>query len=275
MALRRLVLGALLAAAFTYVFAVGALYAAQRSLIFPAPQGRQDVPAGFEEVTLRSADGLELAAAWHPGQPGRAVVVFFHGNGDGWAGGARATELARAAGYAVLLPEYRGYGRNPGEPEEMGLYADGRAALDWLAAQGTPREQVALVGNSLGSGVATQLASEGRAGALVLVSPFASLPDVVAARLPWLPAHWLVRDRFDNAAKLGRVTAPILIMQGAADAVVPPAQAERLASSNPAARLDMVPGGDHAMVWTAPVQRAWLGWLARQATSQRQTPAGT
>ena len=204
MTLPRLLIGSLLALGLTYLFVMAALWFSQRSLIYPAPQGEQVVPPGFEEVTLRTADGLDLAAAWHAGDGNRPVLVFFHGNGDTWAGGNSATRMLQQAGYAVLLPEYRGYGRNPGKPDEAGFYADGRAAIGWLREQGIGPDRIVLIGNSMGSGTATQLASEGAARALILVSPYASLPDVVASRLWWLPARWLVRDQFDNAANWSR-----------------------------------------------------------------------
>ena len=281
MILRRLLIGALLALGLTYLFVLAALWSAQQSLIYPAPKGEQLLPAGFEDVTLKTADGLDLAAAWHEGASDKPVLVFFHGNGDNWAGGDRATALLQKAGYSVLLPEYRGYGRNPGRPGEAGFYADGRAALAWLGERGIDAGRIVLIGNSMGSGTATQLASEGTVGGLLLISPYASLPDVVADRLWWLPARWLVRDKFDNQSKLGRIVAPVLILQGSADTVVPPKQAARLAGANPRARLVMFPGEDHSLAYSDTAQHAELQWLDAlppplvYPTSQRQAPAGT
>ena len=93
-----------------------------------------------------------------------------------------------------------------------------------------------MIGNSIGSGPATQLAREQRVGALVLVSPFASLPDLVAEKFPWLPARWLVEDRFDNAAKLAAIGTPVLVIHGQTDTLIPEAHARRLAAVAPRAR---------------------------------------
>lgn len=261
--LRRVLMGALAGLALAYAVTVGAIYAAQRSLIFPAPTSFADIPAGYERVSLTTSDGLTLAAAWHPPAPGQRTALFFHGNGDTWAGGAKAMEALAAAGYGVLLPEYRGYGTNPGQPDEAGFYADGRAALAWLAARGIAPRQVVLVGNSIGGGPATQLASEVQPAALMLISPFASLPDVVAEKFPWMPARWLVRDRFDNAAKLGRVTVPVLVLHGTADTMIPPGHARRLAAAQPRATLQLVPGADHDLAYLPQAQLAGGAWLAK------------
>lgn len=260
--LRRAVVGTLVGAVLAYAMIAASLYAAQRNLIYPAPVAYAQVPAGYDEVSLRTADGLSLAAAWHPPAPGKPVALFFHGNGDDWAGGAKAMAELEQAGFGVLLPEYRGYGTNPGQPDEAGFYADGRAALAWLAERGIAIDKVVLIGNSIGGGTATQLASEAQPAALILVSPFSTLPDVVAERFPWLPGRWLVKDRFDNAAKVGRVASPVLVLHGTADDQIPHQHSLRLARAAPAARLVLVPGVNHELAWLPQAQRAEAEWLA-------------
>ena len=240
-----------------------ALYFTQRSLIYPAPRPSANVPEGYQRIVLQTADGLALTALYHAPDAGHRVLVFFHGNGDGWDGAALANRLLVDAGYGALLAEYRGYGANPGQPDEAGFYADGRAALAWLSAAGVHPGQIVLVGNSIGSGTATQLASETRPAGLILISGFTSLPDVVAAKLPWLPVRWLVRDSYDNRAKLGKVTAPVLILHGAADQLVPLSQARQLQAAQPRARLVVVPGFGHELAYYPAAQQLELDWLAR------------
>lgn len=259
--LRRVLAGALLGLMLAYGVTVGGIYAAQRSLIYPAPAEFAELPPGYDRITFDSADGLTLAAAWRPPAPGKPTVLFFHGNGDSWAGGAQAMRALADTGYGVLLPEYRGYGTNPGQPGEQAFYRDGHAALDWLGGRGVRADRVVLVGNSIGSGTATQLAADTPAAALILISPFASLPDLVAEKFPWLPGRWLVRDRFDNAAKLRRVTSPVLLLHGMADTMIPPAHARRLARAQPRARLVLVPGADHDLAYLPQAQRAEAAWL--------------
>jgi pimeloyl-ACP methyl ester carboxylesterase len=257
----RVLAGTAIGLGLAYAAVIPGLYLAQRSLIFPAPQHFPAMPAGYRQVSFTTADSLDLRAAWRPPAPGRPVVLFFHGNGDNWTGAAAANRLLAEDGYGVLLAEYRGYGGNPGEPSEEGLYADSRAALTWIEAEGFSTAQIAVVGNSIGSGPATQLAREKRVGALVLISPFASLPDVVAEKFPLLPGRWLVRDRFDNAAKLAAVTSPVLLLHGANDTMIPDAHSRRLATAAPRARFELVPGFGHELAYRDAAQQVELEWL--------------
>ena len=260
---RRVLIGIAAGSLLAYLTFAGALYFTQRSMIYPAPRPSSNVPDGYRRIVLETADGLTLAALYHPPDTGKRVLVFFHGNGDGWDGAALANRLLIEAGYGVLLAEYRGYGANPGQPSEAGFYADGRAALAWLSATGVHPDQIVLIGNSIGSGTAIQLASEFRSAGLILISGFTSLPDVVAAKLLWLPARWLVHDTYVNRAKLGRVTAPVLILHGAADQLVPVSQAWQLRAAQPQAQLIVVPGFGHELAYFPAAQQIELDWLSR------------
>lgn len=261
--MRRVLIGIAAGSLLAYLTAAAAIYLTQRSLIYPAPQPSAIVPDGYQRIVLKTADGLTLAALYRPPDGAKRVLVFFHGNGDGWGGAATANRLLAEAGYGVLLTEYRGYGANPGQPHEAGFYADGRAALAWLEAAGLGPERTVLIGNSIGSGPATQLASEIQPAGLILISGFTSLPDVVAAKLPWLPARWLVRDTYDNRAKLAAIKVPILLLHGAEDRLIEPAMAQALHAANPAARLVLVPGFGHELAYQSDAQQIELDWLGR------------
>src|SRR3954462_15414343 len=145
-----------------YALMVGALYVLQRPMIFradmsPAPPDLHNVP-GFQEVSHRTEDGLDLRALFRPAAPGTLTLVYFHGNADGLTGSLQVTERLAAKGYGLLLVGYRGYDGNPGSPTESGLYADGRSAMRWLSDHGVAISDTILVGNSLGSGPATEMA---------------------------------------------------------------------------------------------------------------------
>jgi fermentation-respiration switch protein FrsA (DUF1100 family) len=244
-----------------YLGSVAVLFFAQRALIYPAPKAAVPPPPGFMAVSYRTADGLGLKAAYRAARAGRPTVVFFHGNGDSWTGAGAATARLSAAGYGVVLPEYRGYGGNPGSPDEAGFYEDGRAALGWLARQGITRDRLVIVGNSIGSGVAVQMAKEAKPAALILVSPFASLPTVASEQLPWMPARWLVRDIFDNLAKIPDVAAPILVLHGEADRVIRFSHARRLAQASPRVRLVSFPAAGHELGYLGVAGEAQVRWL--------------
>jgi pimeloyl-ACP methyl ester carboxylesterase len=254
----------LLVAATTCYLAIVVLLAAnQTRLIYPAPSA-EGVPPGYSPVALHTADGLAITAGYRPARVGLPTVLLFHGNGMVWPDGIHVIDLLASRGYGVLLAEYRGYNGNPGEPNEDGLYHDGRAALAFLQGEGVASGDVVLAGLSVGSGPAVQLATENKVRALILISPVASLPATVNAAYPWLPpAGWLLRDRYDNLAKLPRVDAPVLIMHGDADRLIPHAHAEQLVAAHPGAEFVSVPGRGHNMAADPLVQRLQLEFLER------------
>jgi fermentation-respiration switch protein FrsA (DUF1100 family) len=128
----------------------------------------------------------------------------------------------RRLGLQVLLFDYRGYGGNPGSPSEGGLYADGRAARDYLLTRSdVAASRLVYFGESLGTAVAVALAAERPPAAVILRSPFTSMMAVGQHHYPWLPVRWLLRDRFDSSSRIRAIHAPLLVIGGDADRVVP------------------------------------------------------
>lgn len=222
----------LMGSATFYVAVVLLLFLGQRNLLF-RPSLATDDPsaAGLPEmakVITRTSDGLDLTH-WYaaPRLDGLPVVVFFHGNAGHVAWMAGKARPLLDAGMGVLLAGYRGYSGNPGSPTEQGLYADGRAALDWLAAN-PARHPLVLYGESLGTGVAVQMATERPVAGVILEAPYTSIPDVAERRYPLVPVQTLARDRFESKAKIGRIAAPLLIIHGERDTLVPVAHGRAL-----------------------------------------------
>jgi len=219
-----------------------------RSMIFPASQAPFPEPRegeGWSVVRYETSDGVRLAGAYFPPPSSdRPVLLYFHGNAEAAAHNLPLADALRARGLGVFLAEYRGYGGLGGSPSEEGLYADGAAALAELGRLGVPVERVVLVGRSLGSGVAVELATRHRVAAVVLVSAYTSVVDMgrtVAGPL----APLVVRDRFDSLGRIGRVSAPLVLIHGTRDDVVPVAMGRRLAAARPDARWVEVPGATH------------------------------
>ena len=215
-----------------YALIVLALAFFQRDLLYqPAPGAvrlsEQDAPR-LRSVTLTTADNLKLTA-WHsPALAGYPTILHLHGNGGNAGNWAYIARFFAGQGYGVLLVDYRGYGGNPGHPTEPGIYADGRAALAFLKQQGILPQEIVLWGTSLGTGVAVQLATETPVGAVVLESPYLSVRAMAQEIYPWLPVRWVLRDVYDSAAKIAHVTAPVLILHGAQDAIIPIAHGRAL-----------------------------------------------
>jgi fermentation-respiration switch protein FrsA (DUF1100 family) len=199
------------------------LFTSQRRIVFrPDPTTADLGAAGLGEqmtdIAIRTTDGLTLTSWWAaPVRPDRRTIVYLHGN----AGhrGSRADRIRDylASGYGVLLVGYRGYGGNPGQPTEAGLYDDARANLAFLASQNLRPEHVVLFGESLGTAVAIQMATELPILALILEAPLASVLHSARARYPLFAFDFLVRDKFNSLRKIGKVKVPLLLLHGEKD----------------------------------------------------------
>jgi len=216
-----------------YLVVLGGVFMMQRALLYPAgkqvPDAALAAAADVRTVTTLTADGLSLTH-WYrpPTDPQGPVLVVFHGN----AGhiGDRVPKLVALmrAGFGMVLAGYRGYGGNPGRPSEEALSADARLLLDWLAEQGVGPERTVLYGESLGTGVAVKMAIERAAAAVVLEAPYSSAADVAQARYWFLPARWLLLDKWDSVSRIDRIRVPLLIVQGLRDRTIPPRFGRRL-----------------------------------------------
>lgn len=235
-----------------YVAALAVVFLLQRQYIYLPDDRRADLAAAgvgdlLAEVALTAADGVTTVSWFRPPAAiDRPVLVFLHGNAGNIAD--RLFKIASFAGegWGVLLVGYRGYGGNPGKPTESGLYADARAALDFLRARGIAAARLVLYGESLGSGVATEMALGTKAGALVLEAPFTSIADMAQRRFPYFPSRWLVLDRFDSLGKIGRVGMPVLVLHGEGDPITPAALGRRLfAAAREPKELHIFPEAGH------------------------------
>ena len=212
-------------AAVGYATLVGGLYLFQRQLLYLPDRTRPELVGldklGVRETMLSTEDGLSLLSWYLPPRTGQPVIAYLHGNGGHI--GYRIQRLLRFARqeFGVLMLEYRGYGSNPGTPSEAGFYADGRAALAFLEREGVAPNRLVLYGESLGSGVAVQLATQHDIAALILEAPPTSVAEVAQHHFPYVPAARMVTDRFDSLSRIGKVRAPILVLHGENDRVVP------------------------------------------------------
>lgn len=239
-----------IAAAMLVLFAVSR--PVSRAMLYPgSPLGfpaAERLKASFPAARLVSygaVGGPRLAGAVFPPPSERSpVAVYFHGNAESAALNLPLAQALHDAGIGLFLAEYRGFGGSEGSPTEDGLYADGEAAVEAVLASGVPPERLILVGRSLGSGVAVELALRRPPALLVLVSAYTSVVDM--GRLLVGPlAPLLVADRFDSLAKLPRVKSPVVLVHGTRDEVVPVGMGRRLAKARPDARYVEVPEASH------------------------------
>jgi uncharacterized protein len=227
--------------ALMYVFQRSLMYFPDRARTPPAVAG---LPRA-EEVTLKSADGESLIAWYVPPQASKPLVIYFHGNGGALNLRADRFRWLTADGFGLLGVSYRGYGGSTGEPTESGLLLDAMAAYDFAAAR-FPPGRIVLWGESLGTAVAVALAAERQIGGLILDAPFTSAADVGAAAYPFVPVRWFIKDSFHSDERIGRVKAPLLVLHGERDRIIPIRFGERLfASANEPKRLVRFPLGEH------------------------------
>lgn len=242
----RLLVTTALLAVFAYVGICVLMYAVQRHLLF------HPTPATGEPVQrLLRADGGHMLYAEHA-RPGERAVLYLGGNAEDPAPVVR-TLAQTFPEHAVYGLHYRGYAGSAGEPSEDALREDAAA---WFAHLQQRHRRITLIGRSLGTAVAVRLAAEQAPAIerLVLVTPYDSIAAVAAGHYPWLPARWLVRDRFDASKDATRVQAPTLLLLAEHDTVIPPAHGHALHRHFPAgiAQLRMLPGADHNNIVAHP-----------------------
>lgn len=203
----------------------------------------------FEEVALTPRDGVRLHGWFFPAaadSPRRHLAVLHcHGNGGNISHRVEIADALLETGVNVLLFDYRGYGQSTGRPSEEGTYLDAQAAHAWLVGRGFAATNVIAFGESLGGGVATELAVREALGGLVLQSTFTSIPDVGAELFPFLPVRWLARIRYDTHAKLPGIHVPLLVLHGRNGTLIRFAHGERnfAAANSPKQFAELA--GDH------------------------------
>jgi fermentation-respiration switch protein FrsA (DUF1100 family) len=208
-----------------------------------------DLGRPVEDLFITTPDGVKLSAWFFPAKedsPRRnKVMLVCHGNGGNISHRLQLTRLLLGTGTAVLLFDYRGYGRSGGEPGEEGTYVDAEAAYQWLRQRGFAAQDIIAFGESLGGPVAAELALREPLGGVVLQSAFTSIVDVGRELLWWLPVRWLNTIQYDTRAKLARVKVPVLVMHSRDDTLVRFHHAERNFAVANEPKLFQETEGDH------------------------------
>ena len=280
-------IGWILTLSLAYVVFIIGLGAMQGRFLY-YPDAAKFVPEEWalkelQPLTATTEDGLTLTS-WYspPKKTGKFTIVFFQGNAGHLGYRNYKVRPWLSAGYGVLMIGYRGFG-NPGTPSEEGLYMDSRAAIEALRAKGTPDKAFVFYGESLGTGVATQMATEYDASGLILESPYTSIPDVGADRYPLVPAHLLLRDKYDSLSKIKDVHMPLLLMHGEIDQVIPVKFGHMLLdAANEPKQGEFVPDAGHNDVYNLRVQQLVLNFISKlptdpllQALDKKNKPAAS
>jgi len=256
----------IIAAALLLVLAIAAalLVANEGRFIYFPLRPYDASPAQYglqaEDLDVTAADGVRLRGWWLRGG-GKTVLVYFHGNGGNISHRLdRSRTLVESLGVDVVLVDYRGYGKSEGRPSEQGLYADGEAIYEAARARGFPPERIVLFGESLGCAVAIETALHKPAHAMILEAPFLSVRRMARAVMPVVPP-FLIRTRYDNEAKIGRIDIPKLIAGSDSDDVVPFSQTRRLfeLAAEPKT-FHVVAGAAHNNIYIVGGERYLQAW---------------
>lgn len=214
------------------------------------PIGDWAPPDGATDVFFRASDGTRLHGWWRKVDPKAPTFLVLHGNAGNISSRKHLIEDLGDLGANVLLFDYRGFGRSDGSPYEAGVNRDAEAAWDFLVAQNVDPDRIVLFGQSLGGAFATHLAQKRSPMALILEAPFSSPRDMAGALLPWLPLGWAVGVDMDNVARMPRIKAPVLIVHGDEDRVVPFAFGRRVFEAATSRKSFLrIPNGGHNDLW--------------------------
>lgn len=259
---------ALLALAALYAAAVAIMYFAQRSfLYFPDPERVTPASVGLpsvKEVLIAAPDGETVIAWYGKAARGKPTLLYFHGNGGSLAVRSERFRYFLDAGIGVFMMSYRGYSGSTGAPTEAANVADAKRAYEALRAEGVGAEEIILYGESLGSGVAAQVAAEKPVRGVILDSPFTSIVDRAAQLYPWLPVRHLLEDRYDTRRYLGRIQAPLLILHGERDTIVPVEMGrEVFALANEPKELAIFPEAGHNDLYLNGAFERVNAWIDR------------
>ena len=235
--------------AIAYITVVTIAYFFQRHLLFfPTPYPGKPSEYGldsFEEVNLTATDGTMLNAWLKRPDPGKATILFFQGNGDTLANYPDFFRALGNAGLGVLAVNYRSYGGSEGIPTEENIYSDSEDAFQFLETNGF--KKIIVLGRSLGSGVAVNIATKKNVAGVILLSPYTSIMKRASELYWFLPVRFISNYKFNSLEKISRITVPILLVHGSLDTLLPPSNSNELmaAVTSPKKELKLYSDSDH------------------------------
>jgi len=201
------------------------LYFYQRNLLYHPNENNYSgdkISVDIEKVKIQTADNIELLGWYHKKNlKDYKTLVYFHGNAGSLENRIHKLNHFQDMNVNFLIIAWRGFNGNKGKPSERGLYVDGKSAIDWLIKKGADEKNLILYGESLGTGVATHLAQNKNYAGVILETPFTSMVDAAKNFYPYVPINLLLKDKFENFKKVKNINAPILVMHGEVDKIVP------------------------------------------------------
>ena len=201
------------------------LFFFQRSLLYHPNENNyfgDKLKVNIEKVQIRTSDNINLLGWFHKKDLNRfKTIVYFHGNAGKLENRIYKLNHFKDMDVNFLIISWRGFSGNSGKPTEQGLYKDGKSAIDWLKKIGLVEKDIILYGESLGTGIATQIAQNKKFAGLILETPFTSMVDAAKNKYPFFPIKYLLKDKYDSEKKIKNIKSPLLVMHGEVDKIVP------------------------------------------------------
>ena len=218
--------------AITYFFVLISTYIFQRNLLYHPTENNysgDQILVDIEKVTIKTRDNINLLSWYHKKDLANyRTILFLHGNAGSLENRIHKINHFKDINVNFLIIAWRGFSGNRGKPTEKGLYEDARSAVRWLKSQGVEENNIIIYGESLGTGVATEIAQNKNFAGIILESPFTSMIDAGKDKYPYLPVSLLLKDKYESNKKIKNIKSPILIMHGKVDNIVPFSMGEKM-----------------------------------------------
>ena len=186
-------------------------------------------PTEIEKIKITTEDKIDLIGWFYNKDLEKfKTILFFHGNAGSLENRTNKLNHFKDLNVNFLIISWRGFSGNKGKPNEMGLYEDAKSAIQWLKAKSIKEKNIILYGESLGTGVAIEVAQNKNYAGIILESPFTSMVNVGKKYYPFFPVRFLLKDKFESYRKIKKVSAPVLVLHGKKDKIVPFAMGEKM-----------------------------------------------
>ena len=266
--LRVRILQTFLALILVYLLILVFLYFYQRNLLYHPNENNYSgnkLTVTVEEVNVPTADNLDLKDWFHKKDlTNYKTIIYFHGNAGTLEN--RIYKLNHFQNFDInfLIIAWRGFSGNQGKPTEQGLYVDGLSALNWILDQGVKEENIFIYGESLGTGIAVEIAQNRNFAGVILETPFTSMVDAAKKFYPYIPVSFLLKDKYENKKKIKNINAPILIMHGAKDTIVPFSMGQKIFElANEPKYSYFTEQDDHMMEYNEPLIKVLKKFLEK------------
>ena len=215
----------IIALSLIYLSVLVFLFFFQRSLLYLPNVNNyfsDTLNINIEKVQVRTSDNINLVGWFHKKDLNKfKTIVYFHGNAGKLENRIHKLNHFKDMNINFLIISWRGFSGNSGKPSEQGLYKDGNSAIDWLKNIGLSEKDIIIYGESLGTGIATQIAQNKKFAGLILETPFTSMVDAAKNVYPYIPVGLLLKDKYENDKKIKKINIPVLVMHGEEDQIVP------------------------------------------------------